>query len=133
MSDVSLVCKYLKGCLWGLPEWPQPLKPGGSTYSVTSAKPVTDDGIIVVCFVPGCNGCAWMRGGAAGDPERRSMERVQRRVAKKDCVLGKFRLSVLMVKQKMVHVHTAPPDALEPLMCGLGLTETSRHQMSPKM
>ena len=26
-----------------------------------------------------------------------------------------------------------PPDALEPLMCGLGLTETSRHQMSPNM
>ena len=24
------------------------------------------------------------------------------------------------------------PDALEPLMCGLGLTETNRHQMSPK-
>ena len=26
-----------------------------------------------------------------------------------------------------------PPDALEPLMCGLGLTETSRHQMSPNV
>ena len=25
-----------------------------------------------------------------------------------------------------------PPDALEPLVCGLGRTETRRHQMSPK-
>ena len=26
-----------------------------------------------------------------------------------------------------------PPDTLEPLMCGLRLTETSRHQMSPNV